>query len=142
MRTITNAFILMAVMLFAATSSYADEVVLIVNPANPLSDISLKEAKNIYLGKSRFFPGGGRVIPADQPEKSDVKTMFYDVIIGRSKSQLKSYWSKRIFTGKGVPPTVKKDDKAMLAWVAEQPQALGYVFRRSVNASVKVLNLK
>lgn len=132
----------MAIMLFTAISVHADEVVLVVNPSNPLSDMSLKVAKKIYLGKSKFFPGGGKVIPADQSDKSDVRTMFYEVIIGRSKSQLKSYWSKRIFTGKGTPPIVKKDDDAMLEWVAEQPQALGYVFRSSVTPNVKVLKLK
>ena len=142
MKTHVRTLMLMAVLIFAATAAQADEVVLIVNPANTLSDMTLKDVKKIYLGKSKFFPGGGKVIPADQPEKSTVRKIFYEVMIGKSASKLKAYWSKRIFTGKGTPPIVKKNDEAMLAWVAEQPLALGYVYRKSVNDSVKVLNLK
>ncbi len=134
--------LMMVVLIFAATVAHADEVVLIVNPANSLSEITLKDVKKIYLGKSKFFPGEGKVIPADQPEKSTIRKVFYDVMIDKSASKLKAYWSKRIFTGKGTPPIIKKDDEAMLAWVAEQPLALGYVYRKSVNDSVKVLNLK
>ncbi len=142
MRVHARKLVLMAVLLFAATATYADEVVLIVNPANDLSEISLKDAKKIYLGKSKFFSSGEKVIPVDQSEKSEVKGVFYEVIIGKSKSKLKKYWSKRIFTGKGTPPKVLKDDTAVLEWIAEQPLGLGYVFKSSVNDSVKVLNLK
>ncbi|HEC19394.1 MAG TPA: phosphate ABC transporter substrate-binding protein [Gammaproteobacteria bacterium] len=142
MKTYMSTLMLMAVLTFTAIAAHADEVVLIVNPANPLTEMTLKEVKKIYLGKSKFFPGGGKVIPADQPEKSLVRKIFYEVMIGKSASKLKAYWSKRIFTGKGTPPIIKKGDEAMLAWVAEQPLALGYVYRKSVNDSVKVLNLK
>ncbi|HEB92393.1 MAG TPA: phosphate ABC transporter substrate-binding protein [Gammaproteobacteria bacterium] len=134
--------LMMVVLIFAATVAHADEVVLIVNPANSLSEITLKDVKKIYLGKNKFFPGGGKVIAADQVEKSMIRKIFYEVMIDKSAAKLKTYWSKRIFTGKGTPPIIKKDDEAMLAWVAEQPLALGYVYRKSVNDSVKVLNLK
>ncbi|MCF6211376.1 MAG: phosphate ABC transporter substrate-binding protein [Gammaproteobacteria bacterium] len=140
MKTYVSTLMLMAVLTF--TAAQADEVVLIVNPANTLSELTLKDVKKIYLGKNKFFPGGGRVIPADQPEKSTVREIFYAVMIDKSASKLKVYWSKRIFTGKGTPPIIKKGDEAMLAWVAEQPLALGYVYRNSVNDSVKMLNLK
>ncbi len=142
MKTYVSTLMLMVVLIFTAAIAHADEVVLIVNPANTLSELTLKDVKKIYLGKSKFFPGGGKVIPADQLEKSTVRKIFYEVMIGKSASRLKAYWSKRIFTGKGTPPIIKKNDEAMLAWVAEQPLALGYVYRKSVNDSVKVLNLK
>ncbi len=143
MNTYVRTLMLMAVLTFSAIAVQADEVVLIVNPANTLSEMTLKDVKKIYLGKNKFFPGGGgKVIPADQADKSTVRKIFYEVMIGKSAAKLKAYWSKRIFTGKGTPPIVKKGDEAMLAWVAEQPLALGYVYRNSVNDSVKVLNLK
>ncbi len=142
MKTYVSSLMLMAVLTFTATVAQAEEVVLIVNPANPLTEMTLENVKKIYLGKSKFFPGGGKVIPADQPEKTLVREIFYDVMIDKSPAKLRAYWSKRIFTGKGTPPIVKKGDEEMLAWVAEQPMALGYVFRKSVDDSVKILNLK
>ncbi len=142
MRIYARKLVLLVLLLFAAVAAHADEVVLIVNPSNSLSEISLKAVKKIYLGKSKFFPNGGKVVPVDQDEKSEVKAIFYEVIIGKSESQLKRYWSKRIFTGKGTPPKVLKGDAAVLAWVAERPHALGYVYKSSLNDSVKVLKLK
>ena len=134
--------VLAAVLFFVAITAHADEVVLIVNPSNALSGMPLVDVQKIFLGKKKFFPGGKRVIPADQSKESAIRTTFYEDIIGKSKSQLKTYWSRRIFTGRGAPPIIKNNDKAMLAWVAEQPLALGYVYKSSVNDSVKVLNIK
>lgn len=142
MKVFSRTLALMAVLFFAASVTHADEVVLIVNPDNSLTDISLKDVKKIYLGKSKFFSSGEKVIPVDQAEKSKVKEIFYEVIVGKSKSQLQKYWSKRIFTGRGTPPKALKDDAAVIEWVAEHPQGLGYVFKGSVNDSVKVLKLK
>jgi len=95
MNTYVRTLMLMAVLIFAATAAQADEVVLIVNPANTLSEMTLKNVKKIYLGKSKFFPDGGKVIPADQAEKSTVRKIFYEVMIGKSAAKLKAYFYRQ-----------------------------------------------
>jgi len=143
MRTIVYKLVILAAFLMTTVSAYADEVVVIVNPSNPLTVISVDDVKKIYLGKKKFFPGGGaKVIPGDQPKGTESRKFFYAGIIGKSESKLKSYWSRLIFTGKGTPPKVIGHDTVVKEWVAGQPKAIGYIMRSAVDDSVKVLDLK
>ena len=56
-----------------------------------------------------------------------------------SESQLKSYWSKLVFTGKGQPPRDVQTDAEMIELVAGNPNIIGYVDISSVTDKVKVL---
>lgn len=138
----TYLFILLMVLSAAAQSVYAEEVIVIVHPSNSLSAIHISELKRIYLGKKKYFPNGGKVIPADLPNNNATRKTFYEVVVGMSGRRLKSYWSKRIFTGKATPPKQLPDTNAMIEWVSKQPKAVGYLYKSAVNDSVKVLNLK
>ncbi len=143
MKTIVCRFAILAVLWLASAAVYADEVVVIVNPSNALTEISVDDVKKIYLGKKKFFPNSDvKVIPGDQPKGSESRKFFYGGIIGKTESKLKSYWSRMIFTGKGTPPKVIGHDDVVRKWVAEQPRAMGYILRSKVDNSVKVLDLK
>ena len=56
----------------------------------------------------------------------------------KSSSQIKAYWSKLVFTGKGKPPTELSGADA-IKFVAEKPYAIAYVDASKVDTSVKVL---
>jgi ABC-type phosphate transport system substrate-binding protein len=142
MKSIAYRFTILAVLWMASMAVYADEVVVIVHPSNALSEISVDDVKKIYLGKKKFFPGGVKAIPGDQPKGAKSRKFFYGGIVGKSESKLKSYWSRLIFTGKGTPPKVIGNDAAVKAWVAEQPQGMGYIMRSVADDTVKVLDLK
>lgn len=142
MKTIVYRFAILAVLCLASMAAYADEVVIIVHPSNPLTTISVDDVKKIYLGKKKFFPEGGKVIPGDQPKGTQSRKFFYGGIIGKSETKLKTYWSRLIFTGKGTPPKVIESDSAVRDWVADQPKGIGYIMRSKADASVKILDLK
>ncbi len=133
--------ILIALSFFYVSISHAD-LVIIVHPSNPLTEISVDDVQKMYLGKKKTFPDGKKAIPGDQPTGTESRRLFSDRIIGRSEAKLKSYWSRLIFTGKGMPPEVIGRDVVIKKWVAQQPQAMGFIMRSEVDDSVKVLNLK
>ena len=60
-------------------------------------------------------------------------------MIQKSEDELKGYWSKLMFSGKGQPPREVGDDAAVKAWVASNPDAIGYIDGKFVDGSVKVL---
>jgi hypothetical protein len=62
-------------------------------------------------------------------------------IVGRSSTQVSAYWSKLVFTGKGVPPKEVADDAAVIAAVAADASAIGYIDSSSVTGDVKALTL-
>ncbi len=79
------------------------EVSIIVHPSN--SNAFDKNAiKRIFLGKSRAFPNGSEAIPIAFIGGSNESSDFTQSVLSKTPKQLKSYWAKMIFTGKGTPP--------------------------------------
>lgn len=108
------------------------EVAVIVNPGAPKAP-SQSDVANIFLGKDKSMKG------VDQAGWTPAKEAFYAGVTSKNESQLKSYWSGLIFTGKGQPLPSVADDAAMVAKVAGEADAIGYVDSAAVNDSVKVL---
>jgi ABC-type phosphate transport system substrate-binding protein len=108
------------------------EVAVIVNPAAP-STPNQAQVANLFLGKDKSLTG------IDQAGWNPVKDKFYTVVTSKNESQLKSYWSSLIFTGKGQPLASVDGDAAVVARVASDANAIGYVDSSAVTGDVKVL---
>lgn len=112
---------------------------IIAHPGNPIAGITQEEVAHIYLGKTSTFPDGSRATPVDQPLQSPSRQKFYSRVVKKTNAEVTAHWSKLMFTGMATPPTVLKDDAAVKAWVAGNPEGLGYVEGKIVDASVKIL---
>jgi len=130
---------LAAMFAFACQSAFA-EVVMVVHPSNGDS-LDSKVVKRIFLGKEKKFPSGGSITPINQSADSAVRGDFDDGVLGRSSAQVSAYWSKLVFTGKGVPPEEVANDAAVIAAVAADPSAIGYVDSSSVSGDVKAISV-
>lgn len=115
------------------------DVAIIANKAITVDSITAKEAKKIFLGKKKSMSGGGIVKLADLPIGNATRKAFYSLIVKKKERQLKAYWTKITFTGKGYPPRVFDNEAEVVKWVAETKGAVGYVSGASVNDSVNVL---
>lgn len=129
-----------AVSLIAVTTpaALADPVSVIVHPSNSAT-MGADEITRVFLGKSRSFPGGGTAVPIDQAEGSDVRDDFSDSVLDKSASQLKAYWAKLVFTGKGSPPKEVGGDSEVIEVVSSNPNLIGYVRNAPGDGSVRVL---
>ena len=116
------------------------EVVVIVHPSND-STLSQKDVQRIFLGKEKKFSNGNEVLPVNQVPSSSARGSFDTDTLGRSSTQIAAYWSKLVFTGKGIPPKELDNDAAVLAIVADNQHAIGYVDSASVSDAVKVISL-
>ncbi|MDX5299441.1 MAG: phosphate ABC transporter substrate-binding protein [Gammaproteobacteria bacterium] len=114
------------------------EVAVVVHPSNAAS-LSKDDIERIFLGKVRTFQGGGTVNPMNLAESQSARGEFDQKVLGRNASQLKAYWSKLVFTGKGAPPPEVADAAAMIQAIAADPSGIGYVDAGAVNESVKVV---
>ncbi|MCL1143092.1 phosphate ABC transporter substrate-binding protein [Shewanella gaetbuli] len=113
---------------FAANAA----VVVIGNPS--ASDMSASEAKKAFLGK-----GNSSIVVYELDEGNAIRTEFHNTVTGKSDAQLKAFWSKQVFTGKGNPPATVATAAAMKAAVAGNPNAIGYIDEADVDGSVKVI---
>ena len=134
-KTLTGIAVGCSISLF----SFAD-VVVVVHPSNEAA-LDEKSVKRIFLGKEKKFSDGKQVIPLNQVPSSGARGSFDTVTLGRSSSQIAAYWSKLVFTGKGIPPKELDNDAAVLGIVADNPNAIGYVNSASVSDAVKAISL-
>jgi ABC-type phosphate transport system substrate-binding protein len=115
------------------------DVVAVVSSKNPLTSLSKSQVADIFLGKTVRFPDGVPAVPIDQEEGSPAREEFYATFTGKSPAQIKSHWTKIIFTGRGQPPRAVSNSAEVRKVIAANPQAIGYIERSAVDGSVKVL---
>lgn len=133
-----SALITLALGLVLGVAVRAD-VVAVVSSKNPLASMTKSQVADIFLGKTVRFPDGTLAVPIDQEEGSAARNEFYAVFTGKSPAQLKSHWTKIIFTGRGQPPTAVSDSIEVRRLIAANPQAISYIERSAVDSTVKVL---
>lgn len=128
------ALLVMACM--TATAARA-EVVFVVSAKSNVSSLSADQVSDIFLGRANSFPSGGQAVPVDQHENSPAREEFYGRVTNKNAAQLKAYWSKIIFTGKGQPPKEVADSTAVRKLVADNPNIIGYVDKSALDATIK-----
>ena len=124
--------LLSALTLLSCATLAQAEVAVIVN-AGASAAPSQAEVANIFLGKDKSLKG------VDQAAWNPTKEKFYAGVANKNESQLKSYWSGLVFTGKGQPLPTVADDAAVVAKVGAEADAIGYVDAAAVTDKVKVL---
>lgn len=120
------------------SSSALAEISVIVNPGNG-STITTQDIPRMFLGKLKRFTNGQAVVALNNKASGGVQANFDKQVLKKSPAQIKAYWSKQLFTGKGKPPKTLGSDQEVLQFVASTPNAIGYVNAANVNDSVKVV---
>jgi ABC-type phosphate transport system substrate-binding protein len=115
------------------------DVVAVVSAKSPITTLSMSQVADIFSGKARRFPNGVQAFPVDQAEGSAVRDEFYSKVAGRTAAQIKAYWSKIIFTGRGQPPATVSNNIEMKKRISENAAAIGYIDRSLVDDSVRVV---
>jgi hypothetical protein len=94
---------------------------------------------DIFFGRRTRFPDGSVAVPIDQSEGSAARIEFYSKFADMSPAQVKAFWAKIIFTGRGQSPkTVATGVEAKKALVAS-PNAITYIDQSMVDDSVRVV---
>jgi len=109
------------------------EVVVVANPKAAEASMTKDQVAQFFLGKSTSMT------PVDQPESAPIRAEFYKKVTDKDASQVKSLWSKLVFTGKATMPKEVPDSAAVKKAVAADPKAIGYIEKSAVDGSVKVL---
>ncbi|MCE2916972.1 MAG: hypothetical protein LW768_15695 [Rubrivivax sp.] len=109
----------------------AQDIVVVGHPS--AAALSKDQVADLFLGKSQALT------PLDLNDGSPLYAAFYRKATGREVAQVKSTWSRVVFTGKGQPPKQLPDAAAVKKAVAADPKAVGYIEKSAVDGSVKVL---
>ncbi|MBH9552209.1 phosphate ABC transporter substrate-binding protein [Inhella gelatinilytica] len=113
------------------------DVVVVVSAKSPLAKLDKAAVTDLYLGATKEAPGLGQAtLVALAPP---VRDEFYAKVLGKEASQVKAIWSRLIFSGKGIAPKELTSAAEVKALLAGNPNAIGYVDKADVDASVKVV---
>jgi ABC-type phosphate transport system substrate-binding protein len=120
----------LALALCGAAAQAADLVV-IANPA--VAGLTKEQVADLYLGKNQSYN------PVDLAEASPLYAEFYKKATGRDVAQVKSTWSRIVFSGKGQAPKQLPDSAAVKKAVAADPKGVGYIEKSAVDGTVKTV---
>ncbi len=116
----------------------APDLVVIVNSASDIRSLTRNQVVDIFMGRFRQLPSGAPALPIDVDDSSE-RAAFYRQPAHRSLAEVGSYWARLVFSGQASPPFRASDNRAAVALVAENPDAIAYVDRASVTARARVV---
>jgi ABC-type phosphate transport system substrate-binding protein len=98
----------------------------IVHPSVTGQKISRDVVAEIYLGKVARWADGRHIMPVDLSSTSAVREAFSNAVLGLRVEEVKNHWLKSASQGRR-PPLTKASDEEMIAAVAAEAGAIGYV---------------
>jgi ABC-type phosphate transport system substrate-binding protein len=113
----------------------------IVNQDTDITSLTKKQVSRLFLKKVKTWDNNLKVAPVDLPSSADVRGIFSKKIHGKSVSAVKAYWQQRVFSGRDVPPPEKESDASIVAFVRNNPGAIGYVSENADVRGVKVISV-
>jgi ABC-type phosphate transport system substrate-binding protein len=94
--------------------------------------------KRIFLGETRAWSNQESIRPVNLAASHPLRRAFSMRVLGLEPEELDEYWNNQYFNGI-FPPYAAASEEAVLRFVAESPDAVGYVSACAVDARVKAL---
>jgi phosphate transport system substrate-binding protein len=115
---------------------------IIVNTENPVSDLSLRELRKVFLGDRGHWPNSHRItlvmMEASQPER---KALLREVV-QMTESDFTHHFLNGVFTGElFASPKTLSSPVGVRKFVFNVPGAIGYVRASDLDSTVKVIRI-
>jgi ABC-type phosphate transport system substrate-binding protein len=105
-----------------------DPIVVIVNNANPVDNLSIGELKKLFLGDRSRWDTGKAVAPVMLAPGAPERTAFLKIVCGMNDADLGKYFLQAAFTGKSAtPPKEVGNAAAVKSFVAGSPGGIGFL---------------
>ena len=113
-------------------------IVVVVSKNSDLGGLTRNEVRQIFNGQLNRV-GEISVKPLDLPVAASQREVFCQQVMGKSVEQMKSYWARMIFTGRGMPPREVSSDREMTLLVGSDRKFIGYMDEADVTSDLKVV---
>ena len=120
-------------------ASAGANLVLIVNKATAVINLSKNDLRTIYMGEKEKWPTGQKVLPVALSSEPELKA-FLKEVCDMSEADYKKYFIQANFTGKTVIlPRMGSSAAAVKALVSSTPGAIGFIPAGDVDNSVGIV---
>ncbi len=127
--------------LLVGSASFAQDVVVIVNPSNETTLLSQKDLQRIYANNMSHWRNGTRVIPVTL-ESGSIHDAFLMRHLRKNHHQFSLLWKRLLFSGNGVPPISFASEEEVIAFVTRTPGAIAYVSDKAALKGVVALRIQ
>lgn len=116
------------------------DIVIIAHPSLNIDTLTRNQASQLFLGKVKTTAVGEKPRLYELPDDDNIKTVFYQQLMNKSLTQLQSYWARKLFSGQATYiPVALQNSQQMLTTVANNENAIGFIWQDDLNSQVKVL---
>lgn len=125
-------------LLVSAIPVRAQERLAVIVSASRSTDLSVDEVAQIFMKKRRFWDAGQSIVPVNRNATSSARAIFTKLIFHQDARFLQTYWNRQYYDGI-LPPVTLASDEAVKRFVAQEPNAIGYIDESLVDNSVRVV---
>ncbi|MFT5660093.1 MAG: ABC-type phosphate transport system substrate-binding protein [Sulfurimonas sp.] len=125
-------------LMFLLTGSLLSlEYAVVINVNSPITKLSKKQIKDIFIMK-RHFVQETKLVPVNMSASSKVRENFEKKILKINREKLNRYWTKKHFQGIR-PPVVQSSNVSVKLFIKNVNGAIGYLPLSSIDSGLKVL---
>lgn len=137
-----GAFLLGAATPRPVDAQETEPLAIVVNRANPVSEISLADLRRLFRGQRSRWSNGRRVTLVMRDPGTPERAAVLRTLYGLDEREYRRSVLQAMFAGEtsGAPKTLASD-YGVLRFVFNVPGAIGYVRASEVNSSVKALRV-
>jgi len=126
----------------AQVNAAEQNLAIIVNQANTVDDISLKELHTVFLGERSHWPNGRRITLVMMDSGMEERKAVLRDICRMSETDFSRHFLQGLFTGEVfVSPKTLSSPTGVRKFVFNVPGAIGYLRPGDVDDSVKVVRI-
>ena len=126
-------------LMMVSLQALSSEIVVVVNQNNPTDNLSRSELIDLYMGKYVAFPDGSKAVPLDIENDTQVRQQFYQALLGMPLARVNAYWSRVKFSGRARPPLKQIDQDAVIEYLNQTDNGIGYIYADKVSGNLKVV---
>jgi len=128
--------------LILAQSLRGTDLAVVVNSDTPVTDLSLAEVRNVFLGQRQYWNPKLPVILLMRTPVARERDIVLRVIYQMSEEEYTQYWVAKVFRAEVTsPPKSVYSNDMQYELVAAIPGAIGFVDARNVHPGVKVVRV-
>ena len=103
-------------------------IVVIVNQANPVQNVTMAELRKIFLSDRNRWDTGKNIAPVIAAPGTAERVAFLKIVCGMRDAEFSKYFLQAAFTGKDVtPPREVLSSRDVKTTVAASPGAIGFI---------------
>ena len=124
-------------LLITITFLQAENIAVVVSKELNVTELSKSQIKRLFLSKTNHI--NNIRVKVVELQNTSYKKYFYKKVSGKSKRQLRSYWTTLIYTGKAQPPKQLQNIQELLQKMKEDNKLITYLPLSQVTKDMKIL---